>query len=498
MAEKSVITFKEKVGYGLGDMSSSMFWKIFGMYLLFFYTKVFGLSPAAAGTMFLLTRIWDAVNDPIMGLISDRTHTRWGKYRPYLLWGAFPFALIGVMTFFTPDWSEGGKLAYAYLTYTLMMMVYTVVNVPYASLLGVMSPSPKDRTTLSSYRMFFAFIGSFITFIILQPLIDFFGGKFDAAAASAAVVGEPAAESVGAVEPMAEEAVAAAEAGISTNPMAWTCAVAVIGVICVILFLLCFKLCKERVQPVDEDAQKKTSVGKDLMLLLKNAPWWILLVAGLASLLFNAIRDTVALFYFSDYVTSTYRSAALGLTMGTVYLLVGQAANMIGVALAAPISARIGKKATFISAMLIASVLSFIFFGFKPDQITMILVFQVLISICAGIVLPLLWSMYADIVDYQELKTGRRASGLILSSSSMSQKFGWAVGGAIAGWLLAAYGYDQNAAVQSESAVQGVRMMISIFPAVACILSAIFMLFYKLGEKKMKEVTEALEAKRAK
>ena len=150
------ISFREKLGYGLGDMASSMFWKIFGMYLLFFYTKVFGISPAAAGTMFLLTRIWDAVNDPMMGLIADRTHTRWGKYRPYILWGAIPFALIGIMTFYTPDWGENAKLAYAYVTYTFMMMVYTVVNVPYASLLGVMSPNPKDRNTLSSYRMFFA------------------------------------------------------------------------------------------------------------------------------------------------------------------------------------------------------------------------------------------------------------------------------------------------------------------------------------------------------
>ena len=162
------ITFREKLGYGFGDMASSMFWKIFGMYLLFFYTKVFGISPAAAGTMFLLTRIWDAVNDPIMGLLSDRTNTRWGKYRPYLLWGGIPFALIGIMTFFTPDWGENAKLAYAYVSYTLMMMIYTVVNVPYASLLGVMSPHPKDRNTLSSYRMFFAYVGSFITFMILN------------------------------------------------------------------------------------------------------------------------------------------------------------------------------------------------------------------------------------------------------------------------------------------------------------------------------------------
>ncbi|MDD2641665.1 MAG: MFS transporter [Bacteroidales bacterium] len=459
------LRFKEKIAYGFGDMASSMFWKIFGMYLLFFYTKVFGISPAAAGTMFLLTRIWDAVNDPIMGLISDRTHSRWGKYRPYLLWGAIPFALIGIMTFFTPDWGSNAKLAYAYVTYTFMMMVYTLVNVPYASLLGVMSPDPKDRNTLSSYRMFFAYVGSFITFMILQPLVDLFSSN------------------------------PAADDRISTEPGAWTAAVAVIGGICAVLFFLCFKWTRERVKAADEQ-KNKASVGKDLKMLFSNKPWWILLASGVAALLFNSIRDGVALFYFTDYVTSTFRTQAFGWTLGTVYLLVGQASNMIGVALAAPAANRIGKKSTYITAMIIGAVLSMLFFRLKPDQVLPIMVFQVLISTCAGIIFPLLWSMYADIVDYQELKTGRRATGLILSSSSMSQKFGWAVGGAIAGWLLAAFGYNADIAEQSESAIYGVRLMMSYLPGVSCILAVIAISLYPLGEKKMQEVTDQLNKRR--
>ena len=174
---KNSVTFREKIGYGFGDMASSMFWKIFGMYLLFFYTKVFGITPAAAGTMFLVTRIWDSLNDPIMGLLADRTRSRWGRYRPYLLWGAFPFAAVGVPTFWTPDFGMTGKLAWAYITYTAMMMVYTMVNVPYASLLGVMTPDTKIRNTFSSYRMFFAYVGSLVTFMLLQPLVDFFAGR---------------------------------------------------------------------------------------------------------------------------------------------------------------------------------------------------------------------------------------------------------------------------------------------------------------------------------
>ena len=208
-----MISFKEKVGYGLGDMSSSMFWKIFGMYLLFFYTKVFGISPAAAGTMFLVTRIWDSVNDPVMGIIADRTQTRWGKYRPYLMWFAIPFAAVGILTFTTPNFSESGRIIYAYMTYTIMMMVYTAVNVPYASLLGVMSGDPKERNVLASYRMFFAFAGSFITCMLLQPLVDFFA---------------------------ADGQEAMNDNSISSDPTGGPMALAGIVAICSLLFFLCF------------------------------------------------------------------------------------------------------------------------------------------------------------------------------------------------------------------------------------------------------------------
>jgi GPH family glycoside/pentoside/hexuronide:cation symporter len=455
-----MIRLKEKIGYGLGDMASSMFWKIFGMYLLFFYTKVFGISPAAVGTMLLVTRVYDSVSDPLMGIIADRTQTRWGKYRPYLLWFAVPFALVGALTFYTPGLDETGRLVYAYITYTLMMTVYTAVNVPYASLLGVMSPSPKERNMLSSYRMFFAFTGSFITFMLLQPLVDFFAGRF----------------------------------GSGKEPMGWFCAVAVIGAICAFLFFLCFRWTRERVKPVDEE--QNASVGQDLRRLFRNGPWWILMASGLAALLFNAIRDGVTLFYFTDYVRTGYKMPYFGWTMATIYLLVGQAANMVGVALAAPLSNRYGKKRTYMAAMGIAAVLSVFFYTLTPDQIGRILILQVLISVCAGYVLPLLWSMYADIVDYQEWKTGRRATGLIFSSSSMSQKMGWAVGAALTGWLLAWFGYNQELAVQGRQAIHGVRLMMSWLPAAGCVLAVIGMAFYPLSEKKALEITEKLEAER--
>ena len=288
---KNSVTFREKIGYGFGDMASSMFWKIFGMYLLFFYTKVFGITPAAAGTMFLVTRIWDSLNDPIMGLLADRTRSRWGRYRPYLLWGAFPFAAVGVLTFWTPDFGMTGKLAWAYITYTAMMMVYTMVNVPYASLLGVMTPDTKIRNTFSSYRMFFAYVGSLVTFMLLQPLVDFFAGRLG-----------------GGDTDRLSGSVAGSDVAISGMPEAWTCAVAVIGAICALLFWLCFRWTRERIR-VDDAQLAEGSVGRDLKSLARNTPWWILLVAGVAVLLFNSIRDGVAIFYFTDYVRSALPAA---------------------------------------------------------------------------------------------------------------------------------------------------------------------------------------------
>ncbi|MBP1617370.1 MAG: cation transporter [Bacteroidetes bacterium] len=468
------IHLREKIGYGLGDAASSMFWKIFGMYSLFFYTDVFGITAAAAGTMFLVARLWDSFFDVFVGILSDRTKTRWGKYRPYLLWFAIPFAVMGAITFFAPDFGDTAKLVYAYVTYSLMMIVYSLINVPYASLLGSISSDPKQRNSLSSYRMSFAFIGSFVTFMLLQPLIDFFSKHFG--------------------NEVTGHAVKAVETSVSTSPIGWVMGVGSIGIICVILFMLCFSWTKERVQQID--SEENVSVKEDLRNLFRNAPWWILVATGLAALLFNAIRDSVAIYYFRDYVKVNYRMEGTGWDMTTIYFLVGQAANLIGVMAAPAISAKYGKKRTYMIAMLIAGILSTGFF-FIPNNIVWILAFQFLISVFAGYVLPLLWSMFADIVDHQELLTGRRATGLIFSSSSMSQKLGWALGSAMSGWILAVFHYMPDALEQSADTVFGEHIMISLFPAVCAILAFVGMIFYPLSDKKVKENSIQLEEKRA-
>ena len=465
------ISLKEKIGYGFGDAASSMFWKIFGMYSLFFYTDVFGITAAAAGTMFLVARLWDSFFDVFVGIISDRTKSRYGKYRPFLLWFAIPFAVMGAITFFAPDFGQTAKLVYAYITYSLMMIVYSLINVPYASLLGAISSDPKERNSLSSYRMSFAFMGSFVTFMLLQPLIDFFSKTFGGGAAVHAV-----------------------KSGMSTSPVGWVMGVGSIGIICVVLFLLCFSWTKERV--VQIESEENVTVKQDLKNLFHNAPWWILVATGLAALLFNAVRDSVAIYFFRDYVKSNYKMLGTGWNMTTIYFLVGQAANLIGVMIAPSVSAKYGKKRTYMIAILIAGILSTGFY-FIPNDITWILAFQFVISLFAGYVLPLLWSMFADIVDHQELITGRRATGLIFSSSSMSQKLGWALGSAMSGWILAVFKYVPDAAQQSSETLFGEHIMISLMPAVCCVLAFVGMLFYPLSDKRVKEISEELEVKRA-
>ena len=454
-----MIKFKEKIGYGFGDMASSMFWKLFGSYLMIFYTDVFGLSATVVGTMFLVTRIWDSAFDPIVGVIADRTHSRWGKFRPYLLYLAVPFAIIGVLTFMTPDLEDMGKVIYAYFTYSLMMMVYSAINVPYASLLGVISSDPKERNILSTYRMTFAYIGSFIALLLFMPMVNYFSEGYNA-------------------------------------QRGWAMSVVVIALICAVLFYGCFAWTKERVKPI---SQQQNSLKDDLKDLLNNRPWWILLGAGVAALVFNSIRDGATVYYFKYFIIEeNYTTASfLGISfvLSELYLAVGQAANIGGVILAAPISNRIGKRATYMWAMAIATIFSVLFYWLDKENILMIFVFQIIISVCAGSIFPLLWSMYADCADYSELKTGNRATGLIFSSSSMSQKFGWAIGSAITGWLLSYFGFQANM-VQSQATLHGIKLFLSFLPAIGTVLSIIFISMYPLSEKKMEEITINLRQKR--
>ena len=467
----------EKIGYGFGDMSSSMFWKIFSYYLPFFYSNIFGLSLAHAGTLVLVTKLYDAVSDPVMGLIADRTNTRWGKYRPYLLWIAIPFAVAGVLAFFTPQTDNYTfKHVYAYVTYILMMTVYTAINVPYGAMLGVMTDDSREKSVFSSFRMFFAFIGSFIAMGSFEPLLKL----------RQSILGTLPAEWTLA----------------DSTPADWTIAVSVIGIVCAVLFILSFMMTREHVTeaemakaPVKENSNEtaKTSVAEDLKALVANGPWWMLLGGGIAILLFNCVRGGAAAYYFAD-VLGTNAIFTLAL-----FLTVGEISQLVGVVVTVPVSEKIGKKATFLLVLVAVTVLSVIvaFLPETPAGMWALLVSQILICIAIGINSPLLWSMFADVADYSELKNGRASTGLIFSSSSMAQKFGAAFGSAIVLWVLMAFGYDNaKGAVQTPEALATIKALISWIPAIGSAAGIAIMLGYPLTDKKMSDIRQELSKKR--
>lgn len=457
---------KEKIGYGFGDMSSSMFWKIFSYYLPFFYSNIFGLSLVDAGVLVLVTRIWDAVSDPMMGVISDRTQTKWGKYRPYLLWVAPFFSICGILLFTTPDLEYGGKLVWAYVTYILMMTVYTGINVPYGAMLGVLTDDSNEKTVFSSFRMFFAYGGSFISLFLWEPLANMLGGY--------------------------------------NTSGGWFWAMVVIASACFVMFLLCFAMTKEHLKTVST-----VSVGSDFKALLSNRPWWLLIGAALCFNLFNTVRGATVAYFFQDIIGSDVSLVFFGLMFAFyagLFLGVGEVSNMVGVASCVPISNRLGKKTTFIlvnASLVVLSVL-FFFIPSTPTGYWLMLVFQILISVLTGVMSPLVWSMYADVSDYAELQFKTASTGLIFSSSSMAQKFGGAIGGAAVLWLLSGFGYitdpevlAQGNVVQPESALACLRWLMSFIPACVALLAICVVWFYPLTTERITEINAELKKVRA-
>jgi len=455
-------TLKEKIGYGFGDMSSSMFWKIFSYYLPFFYSNIFGLSLVDAGVLVLVTRIWDAVSDPMMGVISDRTNTKWGKYRPYLIWVAPFFSIAGILLFTTPDLDYGGKLIWAYVTYILMMTVYTGINVPYGAMLGVMTDDSNEKTVFSSFRMFFAYGGSFISLFLWEPLTNLMGGY--------------------------------------NTPGGWFWAMVVIAAACFVMFILCFFMTKEHLKTVST-----VSVGSDFKALLSNKPWWLLIGAALCFNLFNTVRGATVAYFFQDIIGPGVSLAFFGIVFAFyagLFLGVGEVSNMAGVASCVPISGRLGKKTTFIlvnASLVVLSVL-FYFIPCTPTGYWLMLVFQILISILTGIMSPLVWSMYADVSDYAELEFHTASTGLIFSSSSMAQKFGGAIGGAAVLWLLSGFGYITDPELlaagpvaQPEEALNCLRWLMSFIPACVALLSMCIVWFYPLTTERIHSISAELK-----
>jgi len=457
--ELQKLSIKEKVGYSLGDTASNLFFQTFIYYMLFFYTDVFGITAKAAGTMFLVTKIWDAVNDPMMGIIADRTNTRWGKFRPYLIWVAIPIGVLGVLTFTTPELNDTGKLIYAYLTYTFLMMAYTAINVPYSAIMGVMTPNSHERTIVSSFR----FIAAFVALLFVQYFIP----------------------------TMTEDAV---------NPqMRWQLTMTIVSALAVILFLIAFFSCKERVQP---PKGQKTPIKQDLVDLISNKPWVMIGIATVFQLIFICMRSGSIMYYFQYYVKDqeiALFGKAFSLSYSKLFSLFtmsGTAFTIIGVILTKYISKTFGKSITYAVSLGIAGITSGLFIFLGPQSVVLMFVLNFITSFAFGPVSVLQWAMYADTADYSEWIKGRRATGLVMSASLFALKLGIALGATGNAWILAAYGYQANVE-QTETGLLGIRMVMSVYPAIFAIIGMIIMLFYPLKKHMMMQVeTELVERRK--
>jgi len=457
--EHQKISIGEKIGYSLGDTASNLFFQTFIYYMLFFYTDVFGITAKAAGTMFLVTKIWDAVNDPMMGMIADRTSTRWGKFRPYLIWGAIPFGVLGVLTFTTPELSSASKLIYAYITYTFLMMAYTAVNVPYSAIMGVMTPNSHERTKISSFR----FIAAFAALLFVQYFIP----------------------------TMTEDAV---------NPAkSWQLAMIIVSGLAVVLFLVAFFSSKERVQP---PKGQKTSFRQDLADLISNKPWVFIGAATVFQLIFLCMRGG-STFYFFQYFIKDQEVALFGKDFSlsysklfSLYTMSGTAFTILGVVLTTRISKTFGKSSTYAVSLGIAGITSGLVILLGPQSIALLFVLNFVTSFAVGPVSVLQWAIYADTADYSEWRKGRRATGLVMSASLFALKLGIALGATANAWILAAYGYQANME-QTVKGLLGIRMVMSVYPAIFAIIGVVLMFFYPLKKQLMAQVeTELVERRK--
>jgi sugar (glycoside-pentoside-hexuronide) transporter len=444
--EHERLSVREKVGYGIGDAAANFIFQTMIIFQLAFYTDTFGITAAAAGTLFLVVRVFDAAFDPLMGVIADRTNTRWGKFRPWILWTALPFGIMGFLAFTTPDLSPSGKLAYAYVTYILLMMVYSANNLPYSALSGVMTGDVVQRTSLSSYRMVFAMASQLVIQGLALPMVKQFGGGNDA--------------------------------------LGYKITMGIFSALAVVFFLITFATTRERVRP---DPAQKSSIGQDFADLVSNGPWKAMFALTIILFVTLALRGGVMVYFFKYYVG---REDMFG-----PFNVIGTGATIIGVLLSKPVAERIGKRRLFVIGLLGTVVFTAAFILLPPNNLPLIIATEALRQFAYGFTIPLLWAMMADVADFSEWKNRRRATAVIFSAIIFGLKAGLGIGGAIGGYLLDAYGYVPNA-VQSAHALLGIRLAASIYPAIAFLLCAVCLTFYRIDKTLELEMSRELTERR--
>jgi GPH family glycoside/pentoside/hexuronide:cation symporter len=486
---KQKLSFGEKVGYSLGDASANFVFQIRMFFSFTFYVDVFGMTAAAAGSMFLIGRLFDAITDPAMGIIADRTNTRWGKFRPWLIWSAGPFAFIFWLAFTTPDWAAEAKTTYAFVMYFLLMAIYTVNNVPYCALNGVMTGDVNERTSLSTFRFVAAMGAGLVVQGLTWPLVAKLGNGDDA--------------------------------------RGWSITIGIFAVISFVFFFITFFSVKERVKP---DPNQQTSVKHDIADCFTNKPWVLLFAATLIIFIVLAMRGGAMTLFTQYYVDQDALHAFIG-NFGVVvsegaemslwqkwlnifgfiineertnvhnvgFGLFGMICNgvtIIGVIASKPLSSVIGKRAVFAGSMIATSLSTAWLFFLPADNVTLQFIQGLVWSASYGPSIPLLWSMIADAADFSEWKTGRRATGFAYAGVVFALKAGLGLGGFVGAWVLGIYGFEGGGAEVTDQALLGIRVTAGLIPAALFVVAGVIMAFYPISKELNLKVADELAQRR--
>jgi len=434
------LSLKEKIGYGMGDAGSCMIWSVLALYLTWFYTDVYGLDPAIVGTLFLVIRVFDAFSDPVMGAICDRTRTRWGKFRPWILWMAVPFGLGAVLMFTTPELSMNGKIIYAWVTYLIMSLIYTAINIPYCSVAGVITLNQKERMGCLSWRFFLNGLATLIVSSSILPLTEWLGGGNRASGFQLTMI--------------------------------------IMGGAATLMFLFCFASIKERVISM----RANETLRKDLKDIIKNDQWILMISITFLNVFPAFIRGAVTI-YYATYVMQ----ASVGFI--TFFMALGVACNMLGSVIAKPLTDRFDKIKLFRIINVILGILSFALWFVDPHSLTPLLALFIVINVLHLIQSgPILWAMMSDVDDYGDWKLGKRLTGISFAGNLFMLKMGLAVAGAIVAWILSYTGYIANKPQQNTQTLDGIIMMFSLLPMVSYFFSAWIVRYFKLNDTFLEKI----------
>jgi glycoside/pentoside/hexuronide:cation symporter, GPH family len=442
------LTLREKIGYALGDTAANIAWRSLTTFLLVFYTDVFGITAAAAGVLLLVARISDGGLDIVVGMLADRTNSKQGKFRPWILWSALPLGIFMALTFTTPNFGYTGKLIYAYFTYILLMFIYTANNIPYSALMGVMTSSHKERTSLSSFRFAGAYLGGIITQGFLIYLVLFLGN--------------------------------------GNKNLGYQYAMYLLAILLVAFLLVTYFTTRERVLPSKD---QQTNIGRDLKDLISNRPWLILLVIGFLFVTYNSIKQGITVIYFERYLNNVPLTA--------YYMVALLVVSMFAALVTTPLANYFGKKNLFICVLLFSVLTNGALYFCAPSNVTAIFILGILSEFGAGIMPVLFFAMLGDSADYSEWKNNRRATGLFYSAGTFAMKFGGGVAGAVIGLVLTAYQYNGMDPASIPGAIPGIRLLMSWVPGIFGVIGIVVLTFYPLTKKRLDQIELQLKARKS-